>query len=149
MNWPKAKRSRPGPFTCNQSTFQNEVLKRGAKKFSAKLRFASAWSGPCTFDAGTVSLYKQNRGGPIGPPLFRFITFQDTAGRPVSGPYEKEEIASRFAVGAAHWAARFPWIGGRPKGLPYPNSEGVLKTRRRGDNSPYQGELSSAARQRG
>ena len=36
----------------------------------------------------------------MGPPLFRFIVFQDTAGRPVSGPYEKEGTASGFAVGA-------------------------------------------------
>ena len=36
----------------------------------------------------------------MGPPLFQFIVFQDTAGRPVSGPYEKEGTASGFAVGA-------------------------------------------------
>ena len=27
-------------------------------------------------------------------------------GRPVSGPYEKDGMASRYTVGAAHWAAR-------------------------------------------
>ena len=39
--------------------------------------------------------------------------------------------------------------GGSPKGLPYPIPANFLKTRRGGDDSPYQGEMSSAARQRG
>ena len=55
----------------------------------------------------------------------------------------------RIHVGAAHRAARLPWIGGRPKGLPYPTLEEFLENRRGGDDSPYQGEMSSAARQRG
>ena len=42
-----------------------------------------------------------------------------------------------------------PYPGGSPKGLPYANPEGLLNPRRGGDDSPYQGEMSSAARQRG
>ena len=55
----------------------------------------------------------------------------------------------RIHVVAAHRAARLPWIGGRPKGLPYPTLEEFLENCRGGDDSPYQGEMSSAARQRG
>ena len=38
----------------------------------------------------------------------------------------------RIHVGAAHRAARLPWIGGRPKGLPYPTLEEFLENRRGG-----------------
>ena len=84
----------------------------------------------------------------------------------MSGPYEKEGTASGFAVGAGALThppsvSNVPVQNRRggtlgrpismdwPKGLPCLNSEGVLKTRRGGDDSPYQGEMSSAARQRG
>jgi len=38
----------------------------------------------------------------------------------------------RIHVVAAHRAARLPWIGGRPKGLPYPTLEEFLENRRGG-----------------
>ena len=41
------------------------------------------------------------------------------------------------------------YLGGRPKGLPYPIPEKFLENRRGGADSPYQGEMSSVARQRG
>ena len=33
----------------------------------------------------------------------------------------RSELFRKSTVGAAHWAARFLWSSGRPKGLPYPN----------------------------
>ena len=50
------------------------------------------------------------RCGPNSAPGFaeQVIVGLLSAGRPVSGPYEKEGPASRSAVGAAHWAARRP-----------------------------------------
>ena len=33
VNWPKAKRSRPGPFTCNQATFRSEARNGAQKNF--------------------------------------------------------------------------------------------------------------------
>ena len=44
-------------------------------------------------------------------------------------------------VGATHWAARFPWIGGRPKGLPYPTPKPFIKGRYRAQRNRGDGDL--------
>lgn len=51
VNWPQAKRDRPGPFTSNQTTFEHffEVLKNPAacrKDFFDKLRRIPEWYPP-------------------------------------------------------------------------------------------------------
>ena len=54
----------------------------------------------------------------------------------------------RIHVGAAHRAARLPWIGGRPKGLPYPTLEEFLENRRGGTTPLIKGRC-RAQRDRG
>ena len=55
-------------------------------------------------------------------------------------PYENNTAATRSAVGATLAVACTPGAnpGGSPKGLPYPNPEGIIKTRR-GGTCPVRG----------
>ena len=84
----------------------------------AALRLCLVWTAHLT---PALFLYKQNRGGPIGPPLFRFIVFQDTAGRPVSGPYEKRNRSQIRRRGGTL---------GRPISMDWPTRDSPAQTRK-------------------
>ena len=91
------------------------AISRPLRKLPSSLRRGAMWppvevSAPCRAREGELPC-KGKRDWPEP----RLSAPRTSAGRPVSGPYEKGGTASVYAVGAAHRAARpaFPLPGGR------------------------------------
>ena len=73
VNWPKAKRGRPGPFTCNQATFRSEARNAVQKNFVRSFASGETESVGEALrpPARTGTLFVQRRrGGTPGPPAF-------------------------------------------------------------------------------